>query len=64
MNNIIEWIKENKDIIEGVTIEIKDKRKSYDFRQFLFDFVIISIISLTLKAIIALSIGHSWINLY
>lgn len=67
MNNITEWItwlKENSDIIESVTIEIKDKRKTYDFRQFCFDFIITSMICLTLKAIIVFSIGNTYINLY
>ena len=66
MNNIIEWIRVNKDLIEDVEIHIclESKEKSFDFRQLGFDFIIISIISLTLKAILALNIGQSYINLY
>lgn len=52
MNNIIEWLRVNKDLIEDVEIHIclESKEKSFDFRQLGFDFIIISIISLTLKA--------------
>jgi hypothetical protein len=66
MNNIIEWIKVNKDIIDDVEIHIclESKEKSFDFRQFAFDFVIISMISLTIKAILAMSAGQNIINLY
>ena len=66
MNNIIEWIRINKDIIEDVEVHVclESKEKSFDFRQFGFDFIIISIISLTLKAILALNMGQSYINLY
>ena len=66
MNNIIEWIDTNKDLIEDVEIHVclESKEKSYDFRQFVFDLVIISMISLTIKAIIALSRGYTFINLY
>lgn len=61
--DLFDFISQHKNIIEGVTIEIKDKRKSYDFWQLGYDFVLISIISLTLKAIIALSNGQTYINL-
>ena len=65
MNNIIEWLRVNN-LIEDVEIHIclESKEKSFDFRQLGFDFIIISIISLTLKAILALNIGQSYINLY
>ena len=66
MNNIIEWIKVNKDIIGDVEIHVclENKEKSFDFRQFLYDFVIISMISLTIKAIFAMNAGQNIINLY
>ena len=66
MNNIIEWIEPFKDIIEDVEIHVclESKEKSFDFRQFLYDFVIISMISLTIKAILAMSAGQNIINLY
>lgn len=64
MKDIVDWIKENSNLIEGVSIEIRDKRKSYDFRQLAYDAVIIAMISLTLKALIALSNGIEYINLY
>jgi len=66
MNNTIEYPRVNKDLVEGgeVHICLESKEKSFDFRQFGFDFMIISIISLTLKAILALNIGQSYINLY
>ena len=66
MNNIIEWVKVNKDIIDDVEIHIclENKEKSFDFRQFAFDFVIISMISLTIKAILAMNAGQNIINLY
>ena len=66
MNNIIEWIKVNKDIIEDVEIHIclESKEKSFDFKQFWFDFVIISMICLTIKAMMAMSAGQNIINMY
>lgn len=64
MIDIFEWISENKNLIEGVTIEIKDKRKDYDFQQLWYDLVLASMIGLTVKAIIALSVGQTYINLY
>ena len=64
MKDIVDWIKENSNLIEGVSIEIRDKRKSYDFRQLAYDAVIITMVSLTLKALIALSNGIEYINLY
>lgn len=64
MNNIIEWI--DKDIIDNIEIHIclESKEKSFDFRQFFFDFTIISMICMTIKAIIAMSVGNTIINLY
>lgn len=64
MKDIVDWIKENSNLIEGDSIEIRDKRKSYDFRQLAYDAVIITMVSLTLKALIALSNGIEYINLY
>ena len=66
MNNIIEWIEPVKDIVGDVELHIclESKEKSFDFRQFLYDFVIISMISLTIKAILAMNAGQNIINLY
>ena len=66
MNNIIEWIRINKDIIEDVEVHVclESKEKSFDFKQFWFDFVIISMICLTIKAMIAMSVGQNIINMY
>ena len=66
MNNIIEWIEPFKDIISDVELHIclESKEKSFDFRQFLFDFVIISMIGLTIKAMLAMNAGQNIINLY
>jgi hypothetical protein len=64
MINIINSIKEYSEIIDGITITIRDKRKSYDFRQLAYDLVMSSMVGLTLKALVALSTGQTYINLY
>ena len=55
-----------KEIIEEIEIHycIESKEKSFDFRQFWFDAVIITMISMTVKAMIAMSVGQNIINLY
>ena len=59
MNNIIKQYLVKWDYDENPT-----KNPKFDWQEFIYNFVIISIISLTIKSIIALNVGQTFINLY
>ena len=54
---VSDWMNEHKKLVNKI-------HKSYDFNQLLYDMVIISMVSITIKAILAMSAGQNIINLY